>query len=77
MITENEQLRAIIDRIEAQNERIKEETEARKEIYAEAKGTGYDPAIIRQIVKIRAMDPDKRLEQEAVLEMYMQALGLE
>ena len=46
-----------------------------KEVYAEAKGTGYDVKIMRKIVSIRRMDADKRREEEEILEIYLAALG--
>lgn len=71
-----DQLRAIIDRIE----RMEEEKEALsadlREIYAEAKGNGFDTKVIRQIVRIRKQDHSERMEQEALLDLYMQALGM-
>jgi uncharacterized protein (UPF0335 family) len=70
------ELRAFIERIEEQNHRIREETEARKEIYAEAKGRGYSAPIIREVIKIRAMSPDDRAERDAVLDLYCDALGV-
>jgi uncharacterized protein (UPF0335 family) len=70
------ELRAFVERIEAQNAVIKDETETRKEIYTEAKGRGYSAPIIRELVKLRAMKPDDRAEREAVLTMYAAALGM-
>lgn len=71
-----DQLRAFIERIE----RLAEEKAAIaadiKEIYAEAKGNGFDTAILRQVIKIRKMDANERAEQEAILELYMSALGM-
>jgi len=71
-----DQLRAFIERIE----RMEEEKDAIStdisEIYSEAKGNGFDTKILRQIVKIRKMDANERMEQEAVLELYMAALGM-
>ena len=71
-----DRLTAYLERIEAQNSRVKEETAARKEIYDEAKGAGYDAKALRELVKLRAMKPDDRAEAEAVLDMYKQAVGL-
>lgn len=71
-----DRLTAYLERIEAQNSRIKDETTARKEIYDEAKGAGYDAKALRELVKLRAMKPDDRAEAEAVLDMYKQAVGL-
>lgn len=47
-----------------------------KEIFAEAKGTGFDVKVLRQIIRIRKQDANERLEQEALLDMYMSALGM-
>ena len=72
----SEELRQFIERIEAQNERITEETEARKEIYAEAKSTGYCTKTIRKIVALRKMRADEIAEEEAVEALYRAALGI-
>ena len=71
-----EELRAFVERIEAQTARIKDETEARKEIFTEAKARGYSAPTIRELVKLRAMKPDDRAEREAVLDVYLAALGM-
>ena len=47
-----------------------------KEIYAEAKGNGFDTKVIREIVRIRKQDAAERAEHEAILELYMSALGM-
>ena len=70
-----DELRQFIERIETQNEQIATETEARKEIYAEAKARGYDTKILRQIVARRKRRADEIAEEEAVLEVYLSALG--
>lgn len=72
----NEQLRAFIERVERLEEEKKALAEDIKEVYAEAKGNGYEPKIMRQIVKIRKQDKDKRAEEEAILETYLHALGM-
>lgn len=69
-------LRSFIERIERQEEEKAAISEDIKEIYAEAKGNGFDTAILRQIIKIRKMDANERMEQEALLELYMSALGM-
>lgn len=71
-----DQLRAFIERIERVEEEMDAYKEDRKEIYAEAKGNGFDTAILRQIIKIRKMDANERMENEAILELYMTALGM-
>ena len=72
----NGALRAFIERIERMESEKKAIADDIKEIYAEAKGNGYDTAVIRLIVKIRKMDADQRMEQEAILELYMAELGM-
>jgi len=71
-----ERLRSFIERIE----RLEEEKRALsgdiKEVYAEAKGTGFEPKIMRQIVKIRKMDRDEVVEEESLLDLYKRALGM-
>jgi uncharacterized protein (UPF0335 family) len=69
-------LRQFVERIEAQNARISEETEARKEIYAEAKVRGYCTKTIRKIVALRKKRADEIAEEEAIEEMYRAALGM-
>jgi uncharacterized protein (UPF0335 family) len=71
-----DELTAFVERIEHQNARIKDETEARKEIFAEAKGRGYEPKYIRAIVQLRKRRPEEVAEEEAMMEVYRKALGL-
>lgn len=71
----NGQLKSIVERIE----RLEEDRTAvmadLKEVYAEAKGTGFDTKIIRKVVRLRKQDRAKRQEEEAILDMYMAAIG--
>lgn len=69
-----EQLRAIIERIEHVEEEIKELTEAKKEIYLEAKGNGFDVKILREVIRVRKQDAAERDEQESLLDAYLQAI---
>lgn len=69
-------LRAYIDRIERLEEEKAALMEDIREIYAEAKGTGFDPKIMRQVIRIRKMEPDQRQEQEYILDTYLSALGM-
>ena len=69
-------LRAFIERIERLEEEKATLMEDIREIYAEAKGTGFDPKIMRQVVRIRKKEPDQRQEQEYVLDTYLSALGM-
>jgi uncharacterized protein (UPF0335 family) len=71
-----DQLKAFIERIERLEEEKAGIASDIKEIYAEAKGTGFDTKAIRKIVSIRKKDFQERKEEEAILELYMQALGM-
>lgn len=70
-----DRLRSFIERVE----RLEEDKVAimtdMKEVYAEAKGEGYDVKILRQVIRIRKMDRAERQEQEAILDLYLSALG--
>ena len=68
-------LRAFLERIERLEEEKRAIADDIKEVYAEAKGTGYDVKIMLKIVSIRRMDRDKRREEEEILEIYLAALG--
>jgi uncharacterized protein (UPF0335 family) len=70
-------LRAFIERIERLEEEKKSFADDIKEVYGEAKGTGFDVKIIKAIVKIRKQDRDKRREEEEILGLYLSALGIE
>jgi uncharacterized protein (UPF0335 family) len=71
-----DQLRAFVERIERLEEEKKAIADDIKEIYAEAKGNGFDTKVLRQVIRIRKQDRNERLEQEAILELYMAALGM-
>ena len=70
------QLRAFIERIERLEEEKRATAEDIKDVYAEAKGTGFDAKIIRKIVSLRRQDVHKRKEEEEILDVYMSALGM-
>jgi uncharacterized protein (UPF0335 family) len=70
------ELRQFIERIEAQDERIADEKEAGKEIYAELKSRGYDAKVMRKLIALRKRNKDDVAEEDAVLQMYMEAVGL-
>lgn len=72
-----DQLRLLIERIERLEEEKKGIGDDIKDVYAEAKATGYDVKIIRQIVRLRKMPVHDRQEMEALLETYKAALGIE
>ena len=71
-----DQLKAFVERIERMEEEKKAIADDIKEIYAEAKGNGFDTKVLRQIIRIRKQDHAERMEQEALLELYMAALGM-
>lgn len=71
-----DRLRAFVERIERLEEEKKEVAEQIKEVFAELKGEGFDSTAIRAILKRRKQDPDDVAEQEAVIDLYMTALGM-
>ncbi|HEY8874618.1 MAG TPA: DUF2312 domain-containing protein [Stellaceae bacterium] len=71
-----ERLRSLIERIERLEEEKRTLSADIKEVYAEAKGTGFDTKIMRQIIRIRKMDKDDLDEQETLLDIYKRALGM-
>ena len=73
----DDRLRLLIERVERLEEEKKGIQDDIKDVYAEAKATGYDAKIMKQIVRIRKMKPDDRREAEAILQTYMAALGIE
>ena len=71
-----EQLKSFIERLERMDEEIKALNADKRDIYAEAKGCGFDVKALREILKIRRLDADQRAEHEAIVDLYMQALGM-
>ena len=71
-----ERLRAFIERIERLEEEKKALTDDIREVYSEAKGTGFDVKVLRQIVRLRKMDSSDRSEMEAILDLYKNVLGM-
>ena len=71
-----DQLRSLVERVE----RLEEEKAALsadiREVYSEAKGVGFDTKILRQVVRLRKLDRADRQEQEAILDLYLAALGM-
>ena len=70
------QLRAFIERIERLEEEKKTIADDIKEVYAEAKGTGFDTKAVRTIIRLRKKDQAERQEEEAIIDLYMAALGM-
>jgi uncharacterized protein (UPF0335 family) len=71
-----DQLKAIVERIERLEEEKKTISDDIRDVYAEAKGNGYDVKALRTIVRMRKQDANERAEHETILETYMQALGM-
>ena len=71
-----DRLKSFIARIERLEEEKRVLAEDIKEVYAEAKGTGFDTKIMRQIIRLRKRDPDDIDEEETLLTVYMRALGM-
>lgn len=70
------QLRAFIERIERLEEEKKTIADDIKDVYGEAKAMGYDTKVLRKVVSIRKLDQNERMEQEALLDTYLAALGM-
>ncbi|MET3665936.1 DUF2312 domain-containing protein [Caulobacter sp. 1776] len=69
------QLKSIIDRVERLEVEKAEITEQMKEVYAEAKGNGFDVKILKKVVRIRKQDRAKRQEEDAIFDLYLSAIG--
>ena len=72
----DDRLRLLIERVERLEEEKKGIADDIRDVYAEAKAVGYDSKIMRQIVRLRKMNPDDSAEMEAILDTYTAALGL-
>ena len=72
----DDRLRLLIERIERLEEEKKGIADDIRDVYSEAKAVGYDPKIMRQIVRLRKMDANDRSEQEMILDTYKNALGM-
>lgn len=73
---EADRLRSFIERIERLEEEKRALADDIREVYAEAKGSGYDPKIMRKVIQMRKQDLDQRKEEEALLDSYLAALGM-
>jgi uncharacterized protein (UPF0335 family) len=71
-----EQLKAIVERIERCEEEKKTISDDIRDIYAEAKGNGYDVKALRHIIRLRKLDANERAEMDTIVETYLQALGM-
>ena len=71
-----DRLKQIVARIERLEEDKKAVADDIKEVYAEAKGAGFDTKILRQVIRLRKLDRAEYQEQEALLDLYLQAVGM-
>lgn len=71
-----DQLKSLVERIERLEEERAALTADIREVYSEAKGVGFDTKIMRQVVRLRRLDRADRQEQEAILDLYLAALGM-
>jgi uncharacterized protein (UPF0335 family) len=71
-----DQLKSIVERIERLEEEKKTISDDIKDVYGEAKANGFDTKALRKIIALRKQDRDERAEQEAILDLYKQALGM-
>lgn len=69
-------LKSFIERVERLEEEKKAISEDVRDVYAEAKGTGFDPRVMRKIVSLRKTNLEKRREEQELLELYMSAIGM-
>jgi uncharacterized protein (UPF0335 family) len=69
-----DRIRSFVERVEQLETEIQELNEQKKEVFAEAKGEGFDVKILKEIIKIRKQDKDERDEHETLLDVYMRAM---
>ena len=69
-----DRIRSFVERVEHIEEEIKALTEGKKEVFAEAKGEGFDVKVLKEILKLRKQDQEERDEQESLLDLYMRAM---
>lgn len=72
-----DQLRSFVERIERLEEEKKTIADDIKDVYAEAKGNGFDTKVLRKVISLRKQDANERAEQDAILDLYLQALGMQ
>lgn len=71
-----DQLRAFVERIERLEEEKKTIADDIKDVYGEAKGTGFDTKILKKVIALRKKDAQERMEEDAILDTYLMALGM-
>lgn len=75
-IVSREQLRSIIERVERLEAEKKELSDDIRDVFAEAKGNGFDVKALREVLRLRKQDKDERAEREAIVDTYLHALGM-
>ena len=70
-----DRIRSLVERIEQLDTAIQELTENKKEVFAEAKGEGFEVKVLKEIIRLRKQDKDERDEHETLLDVYMRAMG--
>lgn len=70
------QLRQIVERVERLEEEVREVNAQKSDVYKEAKSNGFDPKIIKKVIAMRRMNAAERQEQEALMDLYLRALGM-
>lgn len=73
----DDRLRLLVERVERLEEEKQAVSDDIKDVFAEAKAVGYDAKIMKQIIKLRKMNPDDRREMETILDLYKSALGMD
>jgi len=69
-----DRIRSFVERVEQLDTELQEITEQKKEVFAEAKGEGFDVKVLKEIIKLRKQDPDERDEHDTLLDVYMRAM---
>ena len=70
-----DRIRSFVERIEQLDTELQELNEGKKEVFAEAKGEGFDVKVLKEIIKLRKQDKDERNEHETLLDVYMRAMA--
>ena len=71
-----EQLKSFVERVERLEEEKRATADDIRDVYAEAKANGFDTKVLRKVVALRRQDRNERLEQDAILDLYLEALGM-
>ncbi len=71
-----EELKQFIERVERLDEELKALNDDKSDVYAEMKGRGFDVKVVKRIIQLRRMDHSERMEFDAILDLYMSAIGM-